>query len=135
MRVSLLATLPLLGALAVAPRQGSAQVSVTLHLGNPVVVTNYAPQVYGDWHTNYQKWRPTTVYYYNGAWYPRSVRGARPVVVYRSQNSYFLPPRDQNWDNKDHRYNYRRRPTDDDYNHASPLPQGGRGRGRGRGHQ
>ena len=122
MRVSLLATLPLLGALAVGvtPRQGSAQISATIHLGKPVVVTNYSPEVYGDWHTGYQRWRPTTVYYYNGQWYPRSVTGSRPVMVYRNGSSYFLPPRDQDWTNKDKRYNYQRRPTDDDYNHAAP---------------
>lgn len=128
MRASLLLTLPLLGALAVTPRQAPAQVSVSLHLGTPLVVTNYAPDAYGDWHTSYRNWRPTTVYYYNGQWYNRSVRGARPVVVYRSQKSYFLPPQDQDWNNKDRRYNYRRRPTNDDYSHAVPPPQG-RGRG------
>ena len=134
MRMSLIATLPLLGALAVAPPRASAQVSVTLRLGRPVVVTNYSPDVYGDWHTDYRRWRPVTLYFYNGNWYPRSVRGSRPVVVYRSQNSYFLPPQDQDWNNKDRRYNYRRRPTPDDYSHAAPPPQG-RGRGRGRGPQ
>jgi hypothetical protein len=122
MRISTLATLPLLGALAVGvtPRQGSAQVSATIHLGKPVVVTNYTPDVYGDWHTSYRRWRPTTVYYYDGQWYPRSVAGGRQVMVYRNGSSYFLPPRDQDWDKKDHRYNYQRRPTDDDYNHVAP---------------
>ena len=122
MRVSFLATLPILGALALAvpTHQASAQISATIHLGKPVVVTNYSPDTYGDWHTRYHSWRPTTVYYYNGQWYPRSVRGSRAVAVYRSGQSYFLPPRDKDWDNKDHRYNYRRRPTDDDYNHVSP---------------
>jgi hypothetical protein len=124
MRVSLLATLPLLGALAVTPRHGSAQVSATIRLGNPVVVTNYSPEVYGDWHTNYRRWRPTTVYSYNGHYYSHSVRGARPVQIYHRQNQYFLPPRDDAWGNHgDHRYNYNRRPTDDDYSHAAPPPQ------------
>jgi hypothetical protein len=129
MRFTPFVPLLLFGALTVTPRQAPAQVSVNLHLGTPLVVTNYAPEVYGDWHSSYRSWRPTTVYFYNGHWYNRSIRGSRPVVVYRSQNSYFLPPRDQEWNNKDRRYNYRRRPTDDDYSHAAPPPEG-RGRGR-----
>jgi hypothetical protein len=131
MRFTPFAPLLLVGALALTPRPATAQISVSLHLGTPLVVTNYAPDAYGDWHTNYRNWRPVTVYSYNGQWYNHSVRGARPVVVYRSQNSYFLPPQDQDWNNKDRRYNYRRRPTSDDYSHAA-APQG-RGRGRGRG--
>ena len=130
MRFTPFAPLLLLGALAATPRQAPAQISVNLHLGTPLVVTNYAPDAYGDWQTNYRNWRPTTVYSYNGQWYNHSVRGSRAVVVYRSQNSYFLPPQDQGWDNKDRRYNYSRRPNTDDYSHAA-APQG---RGRGRGH-
>lgn len=131
MRFTPIAPLLLFGALAVTPRQAPAQVSFNIRLGTPLVVTNYSPDAYGDWQTNYRSWRPTTVYSYNGQWYNHSVRGSRAVVVYRSQNSYFLPPQDQSWDNKDRRYNYRRRPTSDDYSHAT-APQG-RGRGRGRG--
>ena len=122
MRTSLLTTLPLLGALALAPHQAQAQVSVSLRLGKPVVVTNYAPESYGDWHTGYRQWAPVTLYYYDGNWYPRQVRGSRAVTVYRSQNHYFLPPRDQDWNNRDHRFVARRRPVDDDYNHAAPPP-------------
>lgn len=122
MRVSWRATLPLLGALALAPRQATAQVAVTLHLGKPVVVTNYAPEAYGDWRTNYHSWHPVTLYYLDGQWYPRNVRGSRSVIVYRSGNSYFLPPREDGWNNKDRRYNYKRRPVDDDYNHAIVAP-------------
>jgi hypothetical protein len=124
MRISPLATLPLLGALLLAPRQGSAQISATIHLGSPVVVTNYSPQVHGDWHTNYSRWKPTTVYAYNGQYYNHSVRGARPVQIYHRQNQYFLPPQDPAWANRgDKRYNYNRKPTDDDYNHAAPPPE------------
>jgi hypothetical protein len=131
MRVSKLAYLALFGALAAAPKHATAQISVNLRFGRPLVVTSYAPEVYGDWRTDYRRWQPVTVYYLNGSYYPRSVRGARPVVVYRSHNQYFFPPRDQDWDHKDRRYNYNRRPNDDDYTRAGP-PQG-RGRGRGRG--
>jgi hypothetical protein len=124
MRISLLATLPLLGALALTPRQGSAQISATIHLGNPVMVTNYSPDVHGDWHTNYRKWRPTTVYAYNNQYYSHSVKGARPVQIYHQGNQNFLPPRDAAWANRaDKRYNYNRKPTDDDYSHAAPPPQ------------
>lgn len=132
MRISLLATLPLLGALAVAPHQASAQASVTLRLGTPLVVTNYAQESYGDWHTTYRHWSPVTVYSYNGNWYPRQVRGSRAVTVYRTNNQYFLPPRDQDWNNRDHRISARRRPTDDDYSHAAPPPPHQDGQGRGR---
>jgi hypothetical protein len=119
MRIRLLATLPLLAALALTPRHGSAQISATIHLGRPIVVGTYEPTRYGDWHSNYRRWRPVTVYYYNGRYYPRAIRGARPVQIYRRQNEYFLPPRDAAWANRgDRRYNYRRRPNDEDYNHA-----------------
>jgi hypothetical protein len=122
-RASLLTILPLIGVLAVAtPRQAPAQVSINLRLGPPVVVTNYAPDVYGNWRTDYMSWHPVTVYYYEGQWYTRPIRQARPVVVYQYRNQYFLPPRDAGWVNQDRRYDYRRRPVDDDYNHAIAAP-------------
>jgi len=130
-----LSTLPLLGALALAPQAAPAQVSVTLHLGNPIVVTHYAPEVYGDWHTSYRTWRPVTVWYYDGHYYPRAVRGGRPVQIYQRGNERFLPPQDQGWANRgDRRYNYNRRPNDEDYQHAAPppAPRSKPGRGRGR---
>ena len=117
MRIHSLAAISLMGALAFAPAQSSAQVSVSLHLGTPVVVHDYAPTVYGDWHTAYRTWTPVTRYYYDGRWYAHSVHGARAVVVYRSKaGQYFLPPRDAAW--KDKRYNLKRRPIDEDYNHV-----------------
>jgi hypothetical protein len=122
MRISLLAALPLVAVLALTPRQGSAQISATIHLGTPLVVTNYSADVHGDWHTNYSKWKPTTVYAYNGKYYSHSVKGARPVQIYHQQNQYFLPPQDAAWANRgDKRYNYNRKPTDDDYSHAAPA--------------
>ena len=135
MRITKFMILPLLGALTLTPSTGSAQVTVTLRLGNPIVVTNYAPEVYGDWHTSYRTWRPVTVYYYNGHYYPRSVKGSRPVQIYQRGTQRFLPPQDQAWGNRgDRRYNYNRRPIDEDYQHAAPpppaRPQPGRGRGR-----
>lgn len=136
MRVSMLATLPVLTMLALTPLRSEAQISGTIQIGPPqrswgreVVVTNYAPETHGSWQTSYRRWQPVTVYYVNGHYYPRRVRGARPVVIYRSQNRSFLPPQDQQWDGKDRRYNYRNRPNADDYSHAQPAPPA-RGRGR-----
>ncbi|MGH7582658.1 MAG: hypothetical protein ACREL5_05485 [Gemmatimonadales bacterium] len=119
MGISKLLTLPALaGALLLAPRPAPAQVSVSLHLGRNISIGAYSAARYGDWHTNYRRWRPVTVYYYNGDYYPHAVRGGRAVMVYRYQNSYFLPPEDTGWNRADHRYNYRRRPDDNDYNRA-----------------
>jgi hypothetical protein len=121
MRIPLLATLPLLAGVALTPRAGSAQ--ITIRLGRPVAVTHYSAETHGDWRTNYSRWRPTTVYSYNGQYYSHNVRGARPVQIYHQQNRYFLPPQDAAWANRgDRRYNYSRRPTDEDYNRASPAP-------------
>lgn len=131
-RASWLTALPLIGLLAVAtPRPAPAQVSISVRFGPPVVVTDYAPEVYGDWRTDYIYWRPVTLYFFEGNWYPRPIRGARPVVVYRYRNEYFLPPRDQGWVNRDRRYNYRRRPIDVDYRHVKTPPRHDRGRHRG----
>ena len=115
MRASWIAALPLVAALALAPRPGSAQASVTLQFGRPTVVTNYAPEVYGDWTTSYIRWQPVTLYYFDGHYYSRPVPRGRVVQVYRSGTAYFLPPRDRGWDNKDKLYNYSHRPTEDDY--------------------
>ena len=133
MRTSSLAIALLVGAAAIVPRHAPAQISVSLHLGRPVVVTNYAPESYGDWRTGYRSWTPVTLYYYDGNWYPRAVRGGRAVVVYRTGGRYFLPPQDAGWDRHDRRYNYRRRPSVDDYNHVQPPPPRSNPPGRGRG--
>ena len=122
MRISSLATLPLIAVLALAPAKSSAQVSVSLRLGPPVVVHSYTPEVYGDWHSSYRSWTPTTRYYYDGKWYDKSVRGSRAVAVYRNRSGeVFLPPQDHDWDNKDKRYNYKRRPSDEHYQHVVPA--------------
>ena len=49
-----------------------------------------------------------------GHFYSRNVPGSRAVSVYRWQNQYFLPPRDQQWINADRRYDCTLRPTDQD---------------------
>ena len=120
MRFSFLAALPLLGAVALTPSRGSAQISATIHLGTPIAVTHYSADVHGDWHANYRKWNVVTLYSYDGHFYSHNVRGAHPVQVYRSGTQYFTPPQDQAWVNHgDKRYNYQRRPNDDDYSHAT----------------
>ena len=123
MRCKSLLVLPLLvGALTVVPRHGSAQISATIHLGTPLVVTNYSSDVHGDWHAAYRTWTPTTVYFYSGHYYAHSVKGARAVQIYRHGNQRFLPPQDVAWANHgDKRFNYSRKPTDEDYGHAEPA--------------
>ena len=125
--------LPLVAALLLAPQRAPAQINITIRLGTPVMVMNYSSDYYGDWRTNYVQWRPVTVYYYQGQYYPKSVRGSRPVMIYRRGSDYFLPPQDQAWAKRgDKRFNYKRAPTEEDYRHAQP-PKGNNGRGRGRG--
>ncbi|HEY4099635.1 MAG TPA: hypothetical protein VGM20_02035 [Gemmatimonadales bacterium] len=132
MRIRFLAALPLLGAIALMPSPSSAQVTTpttttrrtttttTTQLGSPLTITTYSTGTQGDWHSNYMKWRPTTVYWYNNQYYPRSVRGGRAVEVYHSGTSYFLPPQDQAWTNHgDTRFNYKQVPTSDDYTHIT----------------
>jgi hypothetical protein len=82
----------------------------------------YSPQVHGDWRTAYNGWATATIYNLNGHYYPTQVPGARPLMVYQWQNQYFLPPQDRGWDNVDRRYDYRLRPTDDDYNSVRRRP-------------
>lgn len=133
MRITRFLALPFVAALMLAPRSAPAQVNVTIRLGTPVMVMNYSPDYYGEWRTNYTQWRPVTVYFYQGKYYPRSVRGSRPVMIYRRGTEYFLPPQDQAWAKRgDKRFNYKHRPNDDDYRQAPP-PKGNNGRGRGRG--
>lgn len=124
MRFPTLAILPLIGALALSPRPATAQVTATIQLGQPryeVRVSPYAAGAHGDWQTNYRQWQPVTLYSVDGHFYSRNVPGARAVAVYRYQNEYFLPPRDQQFANMDRRYNYDRRPVDRDYNIVEGL--------------
>lgn len=119
MRLSHIGLLGLAGALTLSATPSSAQISVTAQIGQPqyeVRVSPYTPEAYGDWHSSYRRWQTTTLYSADGHFYSRPTPGARPVSVYRSQNSYFLPPRDREFDNMDQRYNYDHRPMDGDYN-------------------
>jgi hypothetical protein len=120
MRIMHLATLSAVLAVAVgSPRYASAQVSATIRLGTPLAVSAYSSSTHGEWATNYRKWTPTTVYVYNGKYYPRAVKGSHAVQIYRHGKEYFTPPRDDAWrKGADKRFNYKRVPSDDDYSHA-----------------
>jgi len=107
---------------------GYTSYGVTADFGTPVDVYGYEPDYWGDWRTNYSLWSPTVVYDYNGAYYPRQIRGSRPVEVYQYHNQYFMPPRDNAWVNTDKRFDYKHRPSGKDYQRARPRP-GGRGPG------
>jgi hypothetical protein len=119
MRIPGIAVLPMIGALALSARPGAAQITVTAQIGQPqyeVRVSPYSASAYGDWRTSYANWQPVDLYSADGHYYSHAVPGARQVAAYRSQNQYFLPPRDQQFDHVDQRYNYDRRPVDGDYN-------------------
>ncbi len=94
----------------------------------PLSVGLYAADRDGQWRTGFMLWTPVTVYEIQGAYYPRPVRGARVVEIYRYRDRYFLPPDDRDWIGADRRYDYGRRPGREHDDHED------RGRGRGRGH-
>ncbi len=99
-----------------ARRQSAqASVSVNLKLGPERTVAPYSSEKFGDWHTNYKQWTPKTMYYVNGHYYDHKTTGARTVSVYQKGGNYFLPPQDKDWVGKDKRYNYKNKPTDEDY--------------------
>ena len=116
-----------MGALALmtacAPSYRTNGASVGVQAGNGVDVYGYSPQAYGDWHTTYRQWTPTTVYEWNGRYYPTRIRGARQVQVYQTDRGYMMPPRDADFVRTDRRFNKKKLPTDDDYRRARPRPQ------------
>jgi hypothetical protein len=124
MRIATLMTLPLLGALMALPVRAPAQVSVRIgaRFGPEVSLSAYSQERHGDWRTNYRQWRPVTLYAVNGHYYQNRVRGARAVQVYRRGNEHFLPPQDQAWVGHDRRYNYNRRPGNEDYGRVQHRP-------------
>jgi len=115
MRLARLLTLPLIVALVATPRLATSQVNINVRfgtrLGPEIGVFAYSQERLGDWHTNYRRWTPVTLYDINGRYYRASVPGARPVMMYTYNGEYFLPPQDAEWVNRDKRYNYGRRPT------------------------
>lgn len=134
MRVQKVLAALLLGAAIAMPNQASAQVSVSIgaRLGPEVSLYAYSQPAHGDWQTTYRTWTPSTVYYYNGHYYHKSVSGARAVAVYSHNGEYFMPPADKAWVGKDKRYNYKRAPQDEDRGRAKEHDDNGRGRGRGK---
>lgn len=136
MRIPKVLAALILGAAAAMPSTASAQVNISVNLGRllgpEVSIYAYSPPVYGEWQTSYRTWTPTTVYFYQGHYYRKSVKGARAVAVYSRNGEYFMPPEDKGWQGKDKRYNYKRAPQDEDRGHAKPHDDNGRGRGRGK---
>jgi hypothetical protein len=118
MRIVKLMALPLLAAMAVMPTRASAQVNLSVRfgtrLGPDIGVFAYSSERMGDWHQNYRKWTPVTLYDINGRYYRNSVSGSRAVAVYSYNGEYFLPPTDESWVGRDQRYNYSRRPGAED---------------------
>ncbi|HYV95930.1 MAG TPA: hypothetical protein VE967_00595 [Gemmatimonadaceae bacterium] len=123
MRFAKLLTLALLAAPGVVPVSVPAQITITFgaRLGPEVGLHAYSVQRMGDWRQSYRQWTPVTVYDVNGHFYLRNVRGSRPVLVYRYNNEYFFPPQDRDWNGFDRRYDYRRRPSEGDYERARPY--------------
>jgi hypothetical protein len=125
MRIANVLTVSLLAALLALPGRASAQVNINVkfgtRLGPDVGVFAYSPERMGDWHANYRKWTPVTLYDVNGHYYRSSVSGSRGVVVYSYNDEYFLPPTDAGWVGVDKRYNYKRRPIADDIGRARPY--------------
>ena len=73
---------PLAAALiGIAPSHASAQLGLSIRfgtrLGPDVGVSAYSQQRLGDWHANYRRWTPVTLYDVNGRYYRNSVEGAR----------------------------------------------------------
>lgn len=91
-------------------------------LGQEIGVLGYSPERAGDWHRNFRRWTPVTVYEVNGRYFSRNAPGARPVAVYRYQYEYFLPPQDQAWFGADRRFDYNHRPGNDHYSRVRTQP-------------
>ena len=125
MRIANWMAAPLMVALVALPSRATAQVNLSVRfgtrLGPDVGVFAYSPERMGDWHANYRKWTPTTLYDINGHYYHNSVEGSRAVGVYAYNGQYFLPPTDHAWVGFDKRYNYDRRPLEADIGRARPY--------------
>ncbi|MGB7211191.1 MAG: hypothetical protein WBC97_01065 [Gemmatimonadales bacterium] len=127
MRIDRLLTLTLTATLILPAASARAQgvgISINAQLGPALDISLYSSNQFGDWHQSYRNWTPVRVYYLDGHYYRRRERGARLVMVYSDGHRYFLPPRDRDWNNADHRYDYRYRPTDDDYRDRDDADRG-----------
>jgi hypothetical protein len=126
MRLGKLVALPLLAAMIAVPAQRAhAQVSINVklgaRLGPEVGIFAYSPERLGDWHANYRKWTPITVYDVNGHYYRHPVGGSRAVVVYSYNGEYFFPPTDHAWVGFDKRYDYHHAPIEVDFGRVHPY--------------
>ena len=96
MRIPKVIAALLFGAAVAMPNAASAQVSISVNLGRllgpEVSIYSYSQPAYGDWHTAYRQWTPVTLYFYQGHYYRKSVKGARAVAVYSRNGEYFMPP-------------------------------------------
>jgi hypothetical protein len=117
MRIATALSFSLLLACAPIASASAQSVSIDLKLGPARTVAAYSSEQFGDWHTSYKQWTPKTMYYVNGQYYDHTTKGARAVAVYQKGGKYFLPPQDNAWVGKDKRYNYKNKPTDEDYRH------------------
>ncbi|MBI1810009.1 MAG: hypothetical protein HYR75_08950 [Gemmatimonadetes bacterium] len=136
MRIARIVAALLLGSGLALPARAPAQSAPILRLGPELSLYAYSPETQGDWRTSLRQWTPVTVYDVDGRYYRKAKKGARPIVVYRQNGQYFLPPSDREWEGKDKRYNYKRQPDDEDRGrarNAEDNPGRGHGRGRGRG--
>lgn len=125
MRLSRVMGAALAAALIATPAMASAQVNISVkfgtRLGPEIGVFAYTPERHGDWHANYRKWTPVTLYDVNGHYYRAEVAGSRPVMVYTYNNEYFFPPTDHAWVGFDKRYNYQRAPVEVDLHRVRPY--------------
>ncbi len=119
MKTRLLLAIPVVAIALATP--ASAQVSATIHIGpygghrgpvvvheqyREVIVVPYESRRHGDYRRSGRDWRPVTVYVLGNRYYHEPYRSARPVVVYRYSDYYFLAPRDRDWN--DYRVRYER---------------------------
>jgi hypothetical protein len=91
-------------------------------LGIEIGVLGYSRERSGDWRRNVRRWTPVTVYEVNGRYYPNNGTGARAVQIYRYRDEYFMPPTDQGWVGFDRRFDYDRRPNDDERGRVRGRP-------------
>jgi len=97
-------------------------VVVDRRLGAEVGVFGFSVERAGDWHRNYKRWSPVTVYEVNGRYYEHAAPGARPVMVYSYKNEMFLPPADREWIGFDKRFDYKHVPNDEDRRRIRERP-------------
>jgi hypothetical protein len=97
-------------------------VVVSPKLGEEIGVFGFSAERAGDWHRNYKRWTPVTVYEFHGRYYPHEAPGARPVQIYSYRDEFFLPPADREWVGFDKRFDYAHRPTDEDRRRIRDRP-------------